>query len=174
MRFPLCPGELWGLGMLKSKQFCQGCPPTVSTPAPVEGHGSPSSITSSVCSSVPELHSSRREELHTASRSCCPFSRDLEVLGSPWPPCLPAANSISGPNWYSSVKTKESSLRTMSPAHPMLGCMAVTSGVSRLWGKRGATAATKPLLYSPGLSRVWGHLSLQQEGRQLRDQRLKG
>lgn len=77
---------------------------------------------------------------------------------------------ISGPNWYSSVKTQESSLRTMSPAHPMLGCMAVTSGVSRLWGNRGATAATKPLLYSPGLSRVWGPLSLQQEGRQLRDQ----
>lgn len=157
--------------MLKSKPFCQGCPSTGAA-SPVEGHLSPSSITSSVCSSVTELYSSRRKEPHTASPSCCPFSRDLEVLGSPWPPCLPAADSISGPNWYSSVKTQGSSLRTMSPAHPHVGVDGCDFWCFTIVGNNGAMAATKPLLYSPGLSRVRVYRSLQQEGHQLRDQRL--
>lgn len=40
----------------------------------------------------PELYSSRREEPRTASGSCGPFPGVLEVLGSPWSPCLPAAD----------------------------------------------------------------------------------
>lgn len=53
--------------MLESKWLYQGCPPQGLKPGPVGGHGPPSSTTSPVSSSVPELSSLKREKRATFS-----------------------------------------------------------------------------------------------------------